>query len=142
MRDRIKTARNMHHTHTRKRTITIIRNLRKGSHKRRRAFASPHTRERGASSYVYCHSYSTFIISSIHFKFINLYGYIQIVLTPTINAQTDHDGHHHDHSHRHESRHSSKVSSVGMALKGDVDYDILLDWFEQLTLRKDLKCIE
>ena len=47
----------------------------------------------------------------------------------------DHKHDHHKHDHRHKSRHSSKVSSVGIAEKGDVDYDILLEWLNNLLLK-------
>jgi len=54
------------------------------------------------------------------------------------NKDCDHKDHKHHghHEDRHKSRHSSKVSSVGMAEKGDVDYDILLDWLNNLLLSK------
>ncbi len=48
--------------------------------------------------------------------------------------KNDHDHHHKEH--RHKNRHSSKVSSVGIAKKGDIDYDILLEWLNTLLQKK------
>eukprot|EP00939_MAST-03C_sp_MAST-3C-sp1_P003319 g3319.t1 len=48
------------------------------------------------------------------------------------------DHRHHSkkkHSHRHNSRHSSKVSSVGLTCKGEVDYDVLVDWLTNLLMK-------
>lgn len=51
-------------------------------------------------------------------------------------SHRDHHHHHHGHRHKHENRHSSKVSSVGIAEKGNIDYDVLVDFLTNLLLHK------
>jgi len=55
------------------------------------------------------------------------------------HGHKEEDGHDHGHKkkeHKHaerrKSRHSSKVNSVAIVKKGDIDYDVLVDWLTEM----------